>query len=203
MRKILNFSDVLWLSWCRWSWWKWRRCLRDGSAWASMRSTSICTLISSVRRRCWRWWATFWKKAMPTNELSRRLLARSTGFCGPTRRPATSTPTLSSPSSRLVGLLGVLFQVFLCVHRLDHLSAIDSIHIVHQNFLMVGSVLRTCYNPIAAKTLAHTLTSELSCAISSKSFLPVHRLNHSSVIASSLHNVHLNFIRRGADVRCL
>ena len=96
-----------------------------------------------------------------------------------------------------------LFEVFLCVHRLDHLSAIDSIHIVHQNFLMVGSVLRTCYNPIAAKTLAHTLTSELSCAISSKSFLPVHRLNHSSVIASSLHNVHLNFIRRGADVRCL
>lgn len=179
-----------------------------------MRSTSICTLTSSVRRRCWRWWATFWKKAIPTNELSRRLLARSTGFCGPTRRPAPSTPTLSSPSSRLVGLSarppatptlswGVLFEVFLCVHRLDHLSAIDSIHIVHQNFLMVGSVLRTCYNPIAAKTFAQTSTSELSCAISSKSFLPVHCLNHSSVIASSLHNVHLIFIRRGADVRCL
>lgn len=76
-------------------------------------------------------------------------------------------------------------------------------HCPPEFFFIVGSVLRTCYNPIAAKTLAHTLTSELSCAISSKSFLPVHRLNHSSVIASSLHNVHLNFIRRGADVRCL
>jgi len=100
-------------------------------------------------------------------------------------------------------VLGVLFEVFLCVHRLDHLSAKASDHIVHQNFLIVGSVLRTCYNPIAAKTLAQTSTSELSCAISSKSFLPVHCLNHSSVIASSLHNVHLNFIRLGADVRCL
>ena len=35
---------------------------------------------------------------------------------------------------------------------------------------------------------------EMSCAISSKSFLLVHRLNHSFVIAFSLHNVHLNFI---------
>ena len=75
---------------------------------------------------------------------------------------------------------GVLFKVFLCVHRLDHLSVIASIHIVHSNFLTVGAVLRNLLRPhcgqksctnINKRTVLCDLFKVVSSCSSSTSFI--------------------------------
>ena len=75
---------------------------------------------------------------------------------------------------------GVLFKVFLCVYRLDHLSVIASIHIVHSNFLTVGAVLRNLLQPhcdqksctnINKRTVLCDLFKVVSSCSSSKSFI--------------------------------